>query len=324
MRGRGRTGLVPTALLWLLVAAIPAVAAEVPFLSGRIVDDAGVLGTGARARIEAMLQGHDERTTNQIVVLTVPALGDDTVEGYAERVFSTWKLGRKGQDNGVLVIVATGDRRMRIEVGYGLEGTLTDGAAGSIIRNVMAPRFKSGAYDQGIEEGVAAIVGVLEGNAGSATPDAAAGSARGSGSAAKSSGLEGPDLPWYQRILLGAFIFGIIGVFTVIGVMTPGSGWFLYVFLIPFWATFPVVVVGSGGAIGLLATYVVGFPIAKLIIRNKPWYHKAAQDLNRTGRASIGGLTITSIGSSSFSGGGGGDFSGGGGSSGGGGASGSW
>jgi uncharacterized protein len=119
------------------------------------------------------------------------------------------------------------------------------------------------------------------------------------------------------------FAFTIIGMFTVIGVMTPGAGWFLYVFLIPFWAMFPMFIIGPTPALGLLATYLIGFPIAKLSVRNKPWYLKAAQDLKTKGSANIGGFVTLTGGASGFSSSGGG-FSGGGGSSGGGGASGSW
>ena len=134
-----------------------------------------------------------------------------------------------------------------------------------------------------------------------------------------------PNLAWPERILLGAFIFGIIGIFTAVGITTPGGGgWFLYVFLIPFWAMFPIMIVGVRGAMILLGTYVVGYPIAKLIVGRTDWYAKAAQDLKSKGTASIGGFTFTSGGSSGFSSGGGGGFSGAGGSSGGGGSSGSW
>ena len=124
-----------------------------------------------------------------------------------------------------------------------------------------------------------------------------------------------------MRILLGAFIFGIIGLFTFIGIMTPGVGWFLYVFLIPFWAMFPIMIVGFKGALVLLVVYVIGFPVAKLIVARSPWYAKAKTDLKKKGTASIGGFTMSS-GSSELvvgtlvvarSGG----FSGGGGSSGG-------
>ncbi|PKL15340.1 MAG: hypothetical protein CVV49_21505, partial [Spirochaetae bacterium HGW-Spirochaetae-5] len=110
-----------------------------------------------------------------------------------------------------------------------------------------------------------------------------------------------------------------------IGILTPGMGWFLYFFLIPFWATFPIVVLGTTGTLYLLITYVVGFPIAKLILARTDWYEKAQKDLKTKGRASIGGFTVGSGGSGSSSwSSGGSSFSGGGGSSGGGGASGSW
>lgn len=319
--------LVGAVLFAATFAAAPALrAAEVPYLTGRVVDEAGILSPAARERIEAALTTHEENTTNQVAVLTIPSLGSDSVEEFAVRVFSTWKLGRKGKDNGVLLVVVPQERRMRIEVGYGLEGTLTDGAAGTILRTALAPRFKAGDYDGGIEAGVGAILAVLEGrglgDAATAEPEAAAKTSSGSGN--NFGDFKDPDIPWPMRILLGAFIFGIIGLFTVMGVLTPGMGWFLYVFLIPFWAMFPIVVVGVKGALVLLVTYVIGFPVAKLIVRKKPWYTKAAKDLKSKGSATVGGMVITSGGSSWSGGGGGGGFSGGGGSSGGGGASGSW
>jgi uncharacterized protein len=314
---------IAVVILGLLVLPRPSPAAEVPFLTGRVVDEARVLGTQSRERIEAMLRAHEERTTNQVAVLTVPTLGGETIEAFAEKVFRTWGLGQRGKDNGVLVVIATADRRMRIEVGYGLEGTLTDSMAGSIIRNAMAPRFKAADYPGGTEAGVVAILGALGGDAAAIPADAPPAASPDSSAGRGPSGLQAADMPWYQRILLGAFIFGIIGLFTVIGVMTPRSGWFLYLFLIPFWATFPTVILGPRGAFALLATYLVVFPVAKLVARRQPWYHKAAEELRTKGRATVSGFTIGS-GGSSGSGGGGGGFSGGGGSSGGGGASGSW
>jgi len=311
----------------LLLAAFvcgSACAADVPYLTGRVVDDADILKPATRERIAAMAKEHEDKTTDQIVVLTMPTLGGESVEEFASRVFAAWKLGQKGKDNGVLVVVAPQDRRMRIEVGYGLEGTLTDVAASRIIRNVMTPAFKNGDFDRGVAEGVAAIVAQLEGQ------PAAAGTSAGfadtaSGARKPKFEFDGPDLPWYMRILLGCFVFGIIGIFTVAGVMTPGMGWFLYVFLIPFWAMFPIIIIGPQATVGLLALYVIGYPVAKLWLARQPWYAKAAADLKTKGSATIGGMVITSGGSSSSSGGGGGGgFSGGGGSSGGGGASGSW
>jgi uncharacterized protein len=306
-------------LLWWIAGAA-AWAREVPYLQGRVTDDAEILSADARARISGMLEALEGQTTDQVAVLTVPSLEGESVESFALRVFEDWKLGQRGQDNGVLVVVAPGERRMRIEVGYGLEGRLTDLEAGRIIRNVMAPRFKEGDFDGGIAEGVAAIIAQLQGEDSPASEPAAA-------TPQKDSFFEGPDLGLIERILIGSFIFGIIGLFTAIGVLTPGAGWFLYFFLIPFWAMFPIVVVGTTGAFVLLLIYLIGFPVAKIILSRTAWYQRAGKQLKKKGRARIGGFTITSGGGGiagwSSSGGGGG-FSGGGGSSGGGGASGSW
>lgn len=306
-------------LCWIAGAA-GAWAREVPYLQGRVTDDAEILSADARARISGMLEALEGQTTDQVAVLTVASLEGESVESFALRVFEDWKLGQRGQDNGVLVVVAPGERRMRIEVGYGLEGRLTDLEAGRIIRNVMAPRFKEGDFDGGITEGVAAIIAQLQGEDSPASEPAAA-------TPQKDSFFEGPDLGLIERILIGSFIFGIIGLFTAIGVLTPGAGWFLYFFLIPFWAMFPIVVVGTTGAFVLLLIYLIGFPAAKIILSRTAWYQRAGKQLKKKGRARIGGFTITSggggIGGWSSSGGGGG-FSGGGGSSGGGGASGSW
>ncbi|MCW5604893.1 MAG: TPM domain-containing protein [Burkholderiales bacterium] len=301
---------------------VPAAASDVPFLTGRVVDNAELLPAAARERLTAQLRTHEQATGNQIAVLTVPTIGGGSIEDYALRVFESWKLGQKGRDNGVLVVVAPQDRKMRIEVGSGLEGTLTDVAASRIIRNAMTPRFAAGEFERGIADGVTAIVGLLEGDA-AAVPEASPASQQ----AQKESGLfeDGPDLPLAERILFGAFIFGIIGLFTFIGIVTPGAGWFLYVFLIPFWAMFPIVVVGVQGALTLLVVYLVGFPLAKLLVSRSSWYEKAGAELRSKGSTTVGGFTIGggSGGSSSWSSGGGG-FSGGGGRSGGGGSSGSW
>src|SRR5262245_56356457 len=305
----------------VLVAAVAATE-DVPFLTGRVVDDAHLLSDRARATLTSTLQAHEDATTNQIVVLTLPTLGGGDIESFANNVFHTWKLGQKGKDNGVLVLVVPNDRKMRIEVGYGLEGPLPDGAAGEIIRTWMTPAFKAGNYDKGIEDGVAAIIARLEGRGGPTdrTPATAA--------EASSSGGDFKPLPMPQRLFVGLFVFGIIGIFTVVGVLTPGVGWFIYVFLIPFWAIFPMIVIGVRPTLYVLAAYIIGFPIAKLRMRGQEWYQKAARELKTSGRTSIGGFTMTSGSSSSSSGwsssSSSSSFSGGGGSSGGGGASGSW
>jgi len=305
--------------IFLLVPVV-ASALDVPYLTGRITDNAEILSENMRRSLTQRLKAHEDHTGNQIAVLTLPTLKGESIEEYAVEVFKEWKLGQKGKDNGILVIVVPNDRRMRIEVGYGLEGTLTDSMAGSIIRNTMAPRFKKGDFDGGVQAGIKNIIKILEGGKVAGLEDSARGKIK------KTSGfqMEGPDLSIIERILIGAFIFGIIGLFTVIGVLTPGVGWFLYFFLIPFWAMFPMVVVGTTGALCLLVIYLIAFPVAKLLLKNTKWYVKAKKDLKSKGRASIGGFTVRSGGSGSSWSSGGSSFSGGGGSSGGGGASGSW
>src|SRR5215472_6952489 len=152
-----------SAAFLLLFTAIAA-AQDVPYLTGRVVDEAHILSDGARAQLTSTLKAHEDATTNQVVVLTVSTLGGSDIESFANNVFHTWKLGQKGKDNGVLVVVVPNDHKMRIEVGYGLEETLPDGAAGEIIRTWMTPAFKAGNYDKGVEDGVAAIVARLEGH----------------------------------------------------------------------------------------------------------------------------------------------------------------
>jgi uncharacterized protein len=302
-------------------------AAEIPYLSGRVVDNAEILKPQTRSVLTEKLKAHEQKTSNQIAVLTVPTIGDESIEEYATRVFEAWKLGQKGKDNGVLLIIAPKDRKLRIEVGYGLEGTLTDVASSRIIRNVITPSFKASDFDKGVTDGVDAIIGQLEGSSDIAkladvTP------ARESGSQGFPMSIDDPSLPaWPIRILLGCFIFGIIGLFTFLGIVTPGMGWFLYFFLIPFWAMFPIVILGARGALMLLGTYLVGFPVAKLIVSRSEWYAKAQHDLKTKGTATVGGMVLggsSGGGWSSSGGSSGGGFSGGGGSSGGGGASGSW
>jgi uncharacterized protein len=303
-------------------------AAEVPYLTGRVTDNAEILTAETRKALTEQLAAHERATTNQVAVLTVPTIGDASIEEYAVEVFNAWKLGRKDKDNGVLVVIAPNERRLRIEVGYGLEGTLTDAQAARIIRDVMTPRFKDGDFNRGVADGVRAVVATLEGDT-AVLPPPRTTSRDTTGENRHGSFFDGPDLPWPARILIGAFIFGIIGLFTFIGLMTPGMGWFLYFFLIPFWAMFPIVVLGVTGALYTFGTYLIGFPVLKLFISRRDWYRKAVHDLKTKGSARIGGWTLGggssgSSWSSSGSSSSGGGFSGGGGSSGGGGASGSW
>jgi uncharacterized protein len=314
---------IACALLALCWLAAPAAAQDtaIPYLSGRVVDQAGILSKHARERLAVMLQAHERATGNQIVVLTAPTLGGESVEDYSVRVFEEWKLGSRDKDNGVLILVVPQDRRIRIEVGYGLEGTLTDATASRIIRDLMTPRFREGNYDVGIEAGVTAVIQILEGRR-SAGADADWLAPVGESSAFH---VRAPDMPLTERILIGAFVFGIIGLFTFIGLVTPGGmGWFLYFFLIPFWSMFPMFIFGSGAALKILGTYAVLYPLTKVFVSRQSWYQKAQEDLKNKGYAEIGGMVIRpgSGSAGGFSSGGG--FSGGGGRSGGGGASGSW
>jgi uncharacterized membrane protein YgcG len=153
--------------LWLvgLLLVATAFAADVPYLTGRVVDNAEIMQPATRDRLTAAMQAHEQKSTNQIAVLTIATIQGESIEEYSTKVFESWKLGQKGKDNGVLIVVVPQDRKMRIEVGYGLEGTLTDVASSRIIRDVMTPQFKNGNYDKGIEDGVTAVIAQLEGRA---------------------------------------------------------------------------------------------------------------------------------------------------------------
>ncbi len=296
-------------------------ATEVPYLTGRVNDYAQILSQETCNSLSDLLKAHEEKTGNQIAVLTISSLSGENIEDYANTVFNEWGLGEKDKNNGILIVVVPNDRKMRIEVGYGLEGSLPDAKASSIIRNIMAPRFRENDYDAGITDCVNAITEILEGGE---LQQFYSDENNTTSSGDSFFEMDTPDLSITERILIGAFIFGIIGLFTALGILTPGVGWFLYFFLIPFWAIFPIIVVGTTGAMICLVIYLIGFPVAKILLKKKDWYKKAAQELKTKGSARIGGFTISSGGSSSSWSSGGSSFSGGGGSSGGGGASGSW
>ena len=225
----------------------------VPYLSGRIVDQAAILSEPARERIVVMLQAHervyrqpDRRPDHR------PHRGRKawriSLCGYSR----SWKLGSREKDNGVLILVVPQDRRMRIEVGYGLEGTLTDAAASRMIRDLMTPRFREGNYDVGIEAGVTGVIQILEDR----QPTDPESDWAAPANSAAGFHVEAPDMPIAERILISLFVFGIIGLFTFIGLVTPGGmGWFLYVFLIPFWSMFPMAIFGSSAALGIVGIY---------------------------------------------------------------------
>jgi len=136
---------------------------DVPSLTGRVVDLAHVLPASTVDSLSAQFADHEAKTSNQVAVLIIPSLDGDALEEFSHRVATTWRLGQKGTDNGVLLLVVPQERKLRIEVGYGLEGVLTDARSAQIIRNIIVPRFRAGDLPGGITAGVQAIVGTIEG-----------------------------------------------------------------------------------------------------------------------------------------------------------------
>jgi len=276
-------------------------------------DEAHVLSQQTIDELEVKLKQHEDSTTNQMAVLIIPSLDGDDLESYSLRVaHDEWKLGTSNNDNGVLLLVAVDDHKIRIEVGNGLEGVLPDVIAARIIRHELAPQFRENNYDQGIKNGIDAIINAIANEYHVEDVE------------------QTSELSWGERIITGLFIFGILGLFTLFAVFTPGcGGWGLYAFLIPFYAIFPAVVTGVSAGLVLLVIYTIGLPILKIILSRTAWGKKASKSFKSSGGSGRG----WSSGSGWFSGGGGwssgggssgGGFSGGGGSFGGGGSSGSW
>ena len=135
----------------------------VPPLHARVTDLTGTLDAAARSDLETRLQQLEQAKGSQLAVLLVPSTRPETVEQFGLRVAETWKLGRKGVDDGVLLLVAKDDRAVRIEVGYGLEGVITDAASKRIIEEIIVPRFKEGQFAAGIDQGANALAGLIRG-----------------------------------------------------------------------------------------------------------------------------------------------------------------
>ncbi len=151
------------AVLALVLAAAVQAQPEFPRLTGRVVDNADFIGKAAEKRIAQQLQAHENASGNQVVVVTVPDLQGYTIEVFGYQLGRHWGIGQKGEDNGVLLLIARAERSIRIEVGYGLEGTLTDAISSNIIHTVIRPAFKQRRFEQGIEAGVGAIIDALGG-----------------------------------------------------------------------------------------------------------------------------------------------------------------
>ena len=135
--------------------------ANFPPLTGRVVDEARILSPVTAADLERKLADLERKSGIQLVVATVPSLGGEEIEPYANALFRAWKLGEAKANNGVLLLIAPKEHRIRVEVGYGLEGTLTDAVSSVIIANAIAPRFKVGDFDGGVTRGVDDIITAL-------------------------------------------------------------------------------------------------------------------------------------------------------------------
>ncbi|MEP6600292.1 MAG: TPM domain-containing protein [Nitrospirota bacterium] len=303
LRCRLRVAVKSALLLFLAGLVLPGfvLALDVPPLTGRIVDTAQLITPDLAASLSQEIAAHERRTGNQVVVLTLPSLQGEPLEEFSHRVATTWKLGQKGTDNGVLLLVAAQDRRIRIEVGYGLEGVLTDAVTSRIIRNEMVPRFRAGEYSQGIAAGLRAILGTIEG-----TYTTPANTPR-----PVQRESEGRVNVFLVAVLLGAIIATALSVSrTSLGFV--GGG--LLSFVIALSLGLLMAVLAAAGAM------IIALALSALF--------RGASSLSsgRTGGwlggygGGLGGLGGGFGGSGSFGGG----FSGGGGGFGGGGASGSW
>lgn len=149
--------------LLMALMPLPLLALDAPQLAGRINDRAHLLTAGAVSRLEQKLAAFERESSNQVAVLTIPSLEGDDIDQFSIRVAEQWKLGQKGKDNGVLMVIAKAERKVRIEVGMGLQGVLPDVSASRIIREVMRPYLKANDFDQGVSAGVDAIIGATKG-----------------------------------------------------------------------------------------------------------------------------------------------------------------
>jgi len=154
-------------ILLLLILASPALAAapKFPTLTGRVVDDAGILNASTQSQLTDMQAAHERATGEQVVVVTLDSLQGYTIEDYGYQLGRYWGIGQKGRNTGAILIVAPKDHKVRIEVGYGLEGALTDATSRTIIENDILPSFKRGDFNAGILAGTTSILKVLGGDA---------------------------------------------------------------------------------------------------------------------------------------------------------------
>jgi uncharacterized protein len=274
----------------------------VPELKTRVTDLADVIPADREAALEATLAEFERRKGSQIAVLLVPSTAPEEIEQYSIRVVDAWKLGRKAVDDGALLIIATDDRRLRIEVGRGLEGVLTDLTSNRIITEIIRPRFREGDYAGGVEAGVDRIIRLVDGEP---LPEPEAGA---DGRESGASPWESIAGPLFLLLVFGAgvlrAVFGRFFGAAATGALGGAITWF---------------VIGSVLAAGFIG---VGAFFVALLLGAVP----SARSLGRSRRGDWGGFGGGGFGGGGFGGGGfgGGGFGGGGGGFGGGGASGSW
>lgn len=290
---------VLVAALLLAITTVWAQETPVPALSTWVTDTTGTLDATTRSTLNARLARLDREKGAQIAVLMIASTGNESIEAYATRAFASWRLGRKDVDDGILLVVAKDDRRLRIEVGYGLEGAVPDVLAGRVIREQIAPRFAEGQFAQGVVAGVNSLIGLVEGEE---LPPPAKG--------AKGATAEIDDAPWF---LIPALMF--MALLMPLGVPTLFLGVFAGI-------AFGSVTVGiltavAAAVVGILAR-LIGIGNTRQTIAAS---RRGSGALGRSGRYGAGGF---GGGFGGGMGGGGGGASGGGGGSGGGGASGGW
>jgi uncharacterized protein len=294
--------LTAICVLLILFLTAPAAALDIPKLQARVTDLAGLLAAEQVSALDAKLKNLEETDSTQIAVLIIPSLEDEALEDYSERVATAWRLGQKGRDNGALLLLAMKERKVRIEVGYGLEPKLTDALSRSIIQNELAPHFREHDYYGGLDAAVSAMIQVVRGEY-QATSGPARTSSRGRSS--------GRSFEWLIFLLFPLlWVLGSTGKWGG-GILGAGAGIYLVYSLIG------AALVGTliGGLVGGLLGAFVGALV------------RAGSRSTGVRTGGLGGPFFGGGGSWGGGGGGGfsgGGFSGGGGSFGGGGSSGSW
>jgi len=193
-----------TIIIFALILLVSQVfALKVPKLKGHVNDYGNVLSSSEENRLENYLSNFEATSTVQIALLTIKSLQGENLEDYSMRVADAWKLGNKEKDNGVLLLISMQDKKLRLEVGYGLESSLTDAKSGYIIRNFIVPGFKTGSYFNGIAAGMDAVTGVISDQL-EITDEQIAQSQR-------KQARKSPQIPFGLIIFILMFVFGGFG-----------------------------------------------------------------------------------------------------------------